>query len=92
MYRAEVYTTTIIIISSMIYQALTFNLGCAPKAFSKSASDMVAGPVVVKRATLEGRGGLREPVERVEPCVRALALLPQELTLSLSSYKKVFRK
>lgn len=67
---------------------LTFNLECELKAFSKSASDILAEPVAAKRATLlEGRGGLREPVDRVEPCVRALALLPQELTLSLSSYK-----
>ncbi len=43
-------------------------------------------PVGAKRATLEGRGGLRDPVEREEPWVRALALLPEELILSLSSY------
>ena len=61
------------------------------KAFSKSASVIAPEPedpaeeVGAKRATLEGRGGLRELAERVEPWVRALALLPHELTLSLSS-------
>ena len=60
------------------------------KAFSKSASVITPDPdpaddVVANRATLDGRGGLREPAERVEPCVLALALLPHELTLSLSS-------
>ena len=71
-------------------QLLTFNRECALNAFSKSSSDIAPELALelgaVKRATLEGRGGFREPADRVEPCVRALALLPAELTLSLSSY------
>lgn len=66
------------------YLLLTFILECEVKAFSKSASEMAPEPVEATCA-LEGYGGLRDPVERVEPCVRALALLPHELTLSLSS-------